>query len=600
MTYQTSVESNNFFQTNIVVFLKGEYFSRYQVDSGLVVPSENLIVDGATINPTKVSLKRGTQQTDSTTITFLDKDERFSSLIGADDGALVNQDIEVYLGRVNEAMDFADYIKINTYKIRDVQSATAQNKFKVKAVSISDSMQQPIFDAVGNLESSITDADTSLILITGDDIFQTSGILKIEDEYINYTGTTFNALDGETTFTGLTRGILSSTAAAHTAGTEAFEVLEIQDNPIDIFLKVLISPGGGGVYDTLHDGIGFDETLVDIAAIESIRDTFFSGDEFKLYLSNIPNALKWFETEIFYPNNLRLIQNAENNKISLAILDQSDFFADVFNLTEDNIRENPSWSISEKEVQNQVTVKYAWNEGLQRFTRTLRRQDADSIAKYGVKKGQDIEIKGAQVALNGDAIAQDRANRFLGRFSTPRVQVSTQALMNTSLINVGEKVRLTTSQLPQEGGAKGMSSVVEVLEKGINFQTGFVKYKLIFTSYSNLRIGVIAPAPFLSLAIIDQKTFLVPDGDCYGVGYALKLWDSLNNVYLPDPTNRIASIDGNQITMENDWISILSSNVVLKFADYDEASNEQRAKYAFVGVPGDFFPDGSKAYQIIL
>ena len=599
MTYQTSVADNYQFQTNIVVLLEGEYWGRYQPDSGLTIDSDKLILDGATIPPTKVSLKRGTQQINSTTLKFIDKNERFSALIGTDEGALVNRQIKVYLGRVNEAMDFADYIEINTYNIQGISKNG--NIYTVKAVSKVNLFQKPVFDASGNLDSSINDTATTLDLFTETDKFQSSGILKLGDEYMNYNGTSFAA--GITTFTGITRGTLGSTATGHTAGVEAFEVLELDGNPIDLFLRLLVSPGGGGTYDVYHDGAGLAESLIDVTAVEAIRDTFFSGESFTLYISNEENLLKYIEKQLLQPNNLRLIEDATNGKVSLAILDQSDFTADVFELTEaTNTKERPKWRMDDREIQNTVTVRYAWLEGLARFTRTITRTDDDSIAKYGLKKGPTIEIKGAQVAAGGDAIAADRASRYLARFSTPRARIDTTGLMKTSLVNVGQKVRYTTSELPQEGGALGMSSVVEVLEKGISAQTGLVKFKLIFTSYSNLRIGLIAPSPILDLAIVDQKTFNVPDGSCFEKGYVLRLKRVSTNSIIPpatEPDNVVSSVDGNQITMENDFVTTLDSDIRLKFVPYDRASITQRARYAFACPNTGFFDDGSKGYQII-
>ena len=52
--------------------------------------------------------------------------------------------------------------------------------------------------------------------------------------------------------------------------------------------------------------------------------------------------------------------------------------------------------------------------------------------------------------------------------------------------------------------------------------------------------------------------------------------------------------------MVDDWVTTLTSNAVLFFADYDEVNEEQKARYAFTVDNTDFFADGSKGYQIIL
>ena len=52
--------------------------------------------------------------------------------------------------------------------------------------------------------------------------------------------------------------------------------------------------------------------------------------------------------------------------------------------------------------------------------------------------------------------------------------------------------------------------------------------------------------------------------------------------------------------MTNPWVTTLTSNEVLFFADYDEANEEQKAIYGFTVGNTDFFADGTKGYQIIL
>ena len=172
--------------------------------------------------------------------------------------------------------------------------------------------------------------------------------------------------------------------------------------------------------------------------------------------------------------------------------------------------------------------------------------------------------------------------------------------MTTFKHKVGDKIRVTAKHLPQQGGGKGMSSIVEIISRSVNTSTGVVKLGFSFTSYSNIRAGLISPSPFLNLTITNQKTFEVPNPALYKVGYALRLWDYANSVYYADPVNTIASISGNFITMTNDWSTTLTSNAVLFFADYNDTTDEQKAKYAFIVDNTDFFADGIKGYQIIL
>ena len=140
-----------------------------------------------------------------------------------------------------------------------------------------------------------------------------------------------------------------------------------------------------------------------------------------------------------------------------------------------------------------------------------------------------------------------------------------------------------------------MSKSVSGLHSGATITFG-----LEFSSYSGIRIGLISPSPKLNLAITDQKTFTVPDGTCYSVGYRCVLFDNINNVYFSDPVNEITGINGSVLTFKDDWVTPLGANVSLYFTDYDNASGDQRAIYAWASPDtGVFTIDGSKAYQII-
>jgi hypothetical protein len=302
------------------------------------------------------------------------------------------------------------------------------------------------------------------------------------------------------------------------------------------------------------------------------------------------------------PNNVRIIKNSLDNLISLSILDQSDLTATVEEIDDAiTLKDSPKWKISKDGLQTVVKVEWNWIEGLQKFTRSKTfKADADTLAIYGEVKGTTLRFKGVQEADNGAAIAADRANRYLERFSTPKASVSLSTFMTAFKNNIGDKIRVTAKHLPQEGGALGMSAIVELINRSVNTSTGVIKLGFRFTSYTNIRSGLLSPSPFLNLAITDQKTFEVPDGSCYKAGYVLKLWDYAGEQYYADAANIIESVSGNFITMTDAWVTTLTSNAVLFFADYDEVNEEQKAIYGFTVGNTNLFADGSKGYQIIL
>ena len=93
---------------------------------------------------------------------------------------------------------------------------------------------------------------------------------------------------------GLDREIF--TAATATAP------VALTGNPLTILLQVWLSTGTGdnGTYDVLDkdNGAGIPAELVDVAEIESIRDTYFSDVTFTFSITSPQNAKTWSETQI--------------------------------------------------------------------------------------------------------------------------------------------------------------------------------------------------------------------------------------------------------------------------------------------------------------
>lgn len=88
------------------------------------------------------------------------------------------------------------------------------------------------------------------------------GLVKIESEYITFTGLT------ATTFTGCTRGALGTTAAAHAIGVTVSAVAYLKGHPLDIVRRVLLThaDAGNSAWDDypVSWGLGIRQTLVDL------------------------------------------------------------------------------------------------------------------------------------------------------------------------------------------------------------------------------------------------------------------------------------------------------------------------------------------------
>lgn len=104
---------------------------------------------------------------------------------------------------------------------------------------------------IGAGDTTITVLDTSAFLVPklGPDLTYSSSyesLLQIDDEIIRYTTKT------ATTFTGITRGYLGTTAAAHDSGATARQRHKLRGNPIDLALYLMLSnPTANGYIEDL-------------------------------------------------------------------------------------------------------------------------------------------------------------------------------------------------------------------------------------------------------------------------------------------------------------------------------------------------------------
>jgi len=601
MSFLTELQDRKDYQLNFVIDIDGTKYATHEPDSGLVVPAANRIVQLVGFPPTTIDLKRARQKINLAQIKLVDRDEIFSQAIGADDNALIGKTATISIGVIGTAagglFDFSDYLEISKFTIKDIKKR--DSLYSIITESALSVGIKPIFDLTANLDAALAVTVTTPIIVNHDAAgFNSAGFIRIDDEYIAYTGATFSA--GQTTFTGITRGALESLDAAHSLGTEVSETVEVVGNPIDILLQLLTSAGGGGAFDLLKDGLGIASSLIDTAAFTAIRDTNFPGQSLRYHFENIRDGLQFIEQEILLLNNVRLINNASDTLIGLAILDQADLSVDLEELDVSNTKARPKWRATRNNLQNRVIYKWDWSPGLRRFKKTNVFNDTDSQALFGVKSGPTLEYKGPKSDIGGSAIIIDRSTRWLARFSTPQVEVDVEAIAEKSLINVGDKVRFTSPELPKAGGGLGFSSIVEVLKAARDWDRGITKYNLVFTSYSNFRVGVIAPSETITV-VTSQTVATVGDAGLYRVGYTIRLWDTVARVFLADPVNTILSIVGNVITFDTAWVTTLLTTQKFKFAKYDDSSAAQISKFAYiVDSPTGVFADGTTGFQIIL
>jgi len=426
---------------------------------------------------------------------------------------------------------------------------------------------------------------TSLTLGDTSD-FPSSGLIKIDAEFMDYTGKT------STTLTGLTRGALGSEISTHDDGTFVNYVTIIEDNSMDLLL------------DILQTELGISPALIDVVAFEDLRDNELNTDgDFKFYMYDIDKALTWIEENILVASNTRIF-TSKNGLISIAILDQIDPTDDVPEINESTIEGQPDYKVDSNKIVNRVNISYDWDEGTQKFNTVGEFLNQDSIDIWGEKKVLELEYKGVATSRNGFSMVENRAARIFARLATPKAEITLKTQLQNFNIDISDKAKLIHRYLPQQGGALGFDAILEVASRGLSnlSDNASITYTFVYTSFTGNRIGAIAPAK-APVSVTSQKVFTMPTGYAshYKVGYVLRLFDNVNIEYFADADNIIESINGDEITMTNVFTTTLGSNTTLSFADYANCNADQKLRYVFISPASGTFPsDGLGAYVILL
>ena len=578
MSYETEITKSSL-TINVVVKIGAEYFSRFQIDSGLIIPTNHLVVSAVTFGAVSLDLRDIKTTIPTNSIELLDKDNVVTTYLYASGNKYLNTEIEIYTGFITGSFPWSDYKLSSRSIIKTIDRNN--NSYKLSTREIISLIDGNLYIRQDDLNGDITDSQTTIQLVSSA-LFPSSGYIKIKNEVIQYTAN--DILTNE--LSGLTRGDLFSAPDKHKDGDTVFGVKKLEGNPLTLILQLLISPGGGGTYDVLDFGLGISQTLIDVTGIEALRLSTFPSDVYRFYIYNEPSALSFIEKELVLATNTRLINTA--GKISLAYIDQT---TPIRVLDENTIIGIPDWNITVDKVVNRIGIKYSYSVGINTYARTHVVEDTDSINKYGLKL-LTYQFKGIQADLNGLSIVKDRATKLIARLKDPRNKISTKTYFSNMDIDLGKTITLQHRYVPGISGM-GIDAAMNVLSKGIDFKSGITTMDLYYTTISAVgitRSGVIAPSPFI-VSVANQRTFDVPEGGWFNQGYIISIDGELQE---------IQSVTGNTIVTINPFVVILDNTKRVKFPHYDLVSEGQKNRYAFIGFNNNVnFADGKSTYKIV-
>ncbi len=364
----------------------------------------------------------------------------------------------------------------------------------------------------------------------------------------------------------------------------------IAGNPITILLRILTSTGDGtnGTYDVyaVENGLGIDESYLNVSEIEQVRDRWFPSDSvrMKFIIDKREKAKDWLEREIFKIMNIYPVIDGDGKFNIKPFKPPIPVYAAVQSFTEDNIIGLPKWDANLDALINEIEFHYDYGEG--DFDTEEFYINSDSVNNRGPgKKPLTFKTKGLHSDLlrTGDVIER-RKNKVWNRFAVPPIKVSVSCFYDRYLSEIGDVVPLTHSKIPDiVAGTRGLTSNrMEIISKQVDWKKGQVNYELLDTGFAKDQYSVISPTMTIT-GKTNSTRFSVSTSD------AIKYKDFSDPVCMVCRSNM--TIVSSNITIESisttgdircsDIGLTPSTGWKVQFANYDHCTDEQKL-YGFL------------------
>jgi len=223
-----------------------------------------------------LNLDKGTGETiSSIQVKLVDKDNEITDLITPGNVVedMLGRKCKLWLGFENTIFK-QDFVIIFRGIVDDIESGPGNVIFDIahpdqkKRTKFYTQATTQLDGAIGSGDTTITvDSTTDFI----DPAVSTDSTIKfffrVEDEIMQYTGVT------AVTFTGVTRGVLGTTAAAHADDSDVQSIISLTGNSVDLALKLMIS-GGPADYDIDRSVTNF----VNLTPTDALANSIFFRD----------------------------------------------------------------------------------------------------------------------------------------------------------------------------------------------------------------------------------------------------------------------------------------------------------------------------------
>lgn len=371
-------------------------------------------------------------------------------------------------------------------KCADITREQRKDIFEPKTTTLRDTISAsattvPVYSTVGFQPvwhtSSFSDAPSTKV-----------GYIKIDKEWIRYTGFTADS------FTGCTRGVLNTKAVEHTvdAATDADRRPKVEEG---IYLempavKLAYAILTGRIYGTSplqtlppHWHLGIDPDLVRLSDFTGIGDDLWDTSLDTNGFVTRFQGLSKIDGKKFLENELYMLLGCyspiySDGTIGLKRMNQVlANAAYVVELSGANVIKHGALNHEFSGMHNRLQIDWNWNG--ERFTRTTLFIDANSVAIHGEAPLKKLQFKGLHGSRHTEAIIRKRLDAFRDRYTSPPETTTVDVLSSLNRLEVGDIVR---DRMPNvrdwNGTTNSIDRSFEIQRKSLDFATGDVRLDL--------------------------------------------------------------------------------------------------------------------------
>lgn len=374
------------------------------------------------------------------------------------------------------------------YEIRcaDITREQRQDIFEPKTTTLRDTISSsattvPVYSTLGFQPvyhgPSYSDAPSTKV-----------GYVKIDKEWIRYTGTTADS------FTGCTRGVLNTKAVEHTvdADDDADRRPKVEEG---IYLELpavklayAINTGiihGTSPAETLppHWHLGIDPDLVRLSDFTGIQDDLWdpaldtSGFVVRFQGLSKIDGKKFLESELYM---LLGCYSPIYSDGTIGLKRMNQVLADsayVVAIDRTNVVRHGALNHGFSGMHNRLQIDWNWNG--ERFTRTTLFVDAQSIATHGPSALKKLQFKGLHGSRHTEAIIRKRLDAFRDRYTSPPQTTTVEVLPSLNPYEVGDVVRDRMQHVRDFAGSLvNIDRSFEIQRRSLDYATGEVTWEL--------------------------------------------------------------------------------------------------------------------------